>query len=213
VNFKASVCSFAFASLVASPAAWADFSFNGTLTSPTLSITAPQTYAFNNSTPNANPAGTLVAGTSGVSSAATGGLAYNFLDSWFFSLGPNSDVSGFVGSVNVSNGGSTTQGVSNLQLRLTGPSPMSVIWTNAVIPTSAGSSLVFSTFPLSGAALAQGNYTLEVRGLLPGTANPIASYAGTLEAVTAVPLPNALPLLGAGLLMFPFLARRRLRND
>lgn len=182
--------------LAAASGAQADYSFNFT----PFTVTAPDSRNFGNSTnPASNPVGTLAAGTT----------PPNFLDFWHFELTNTAAIGSFVGSINFTDGlgGPVTQGISNLELRLVGPSG-TVFGSGAAvnIPVMPAQQQLFSIVAQSG-YFAPGLYRLEVSGQLVG---PTSSYAGTLNATPAVvPLPAALPLLLAGLGVMGFLGRRR----
>jgi hypothetical protein len=151
-------------------------------------------------------------GNSNAATLATGTLAgtlpgptYDFLDTWNFTLGPNANAGGFVGTFNVTGpANAMTQGIDNLQLRLIGPvGPASTTLVGWLSGTNlGGAQQVISLIP--NAPLASGDYQLQVRCLLTGSAY---SYAGTFQAA-AVPVPPALPLLAAGLLVLTTLSRR-----
>lgn len=187
----------AVALLAAASGAQADYSFNFN----PFNVTAPDSRIFGNSTNVlSNPVGTLAAGTS----------APNFLDSWSFQLTDLAAIGSFVGSINFTDGfgGTVTQGIRSLELRLVGPGGV-VFGSGSVFnfPVVPAQQQVFSIVPQSG-SFAPGPYTLEVRGELVGSTS---SYAGTLNAVpTVVPLPAAWPLLAAGLGVMAFFRRRRI---
>lgn len=177
----------------AAPQAHADFVF----TLAPSPIIAPAAVGFSNST----SFGTLTPGT------ITASPATNFKDIWNFALASGADVGAFVGSLNFTDGnGNVTVGISNLQLALLGPNGTIQGWSSSI--TNTGIQQVFSIIAPTN-FFAPGNYALQVRGLLEG---PTSAYAGTLQAVSAVPLPATAPLLGAGL-AFAGSAWRRRRAD
>lgn len=155
-------------------------------------ITAPAALGYSNST------------TSGLltSVGTTATSPWNFVDRWTFTLADEANVSSFAATLNFTDGGGTvTQGIENLQLRLVGPSSMVIGWQT--VQNYVGFQQVLSS--VSPAPYAAGNYALEIRGTLVG---PASSYAGTLVA-SPVPLPAALPMLAAGLGAFAMMRRRR----
>jgi hypothetical protein len=162
-------------------------------------LTAPDSRGFSNTT---GAGGQLATGTV----VTQGGVTYNFLDTWQFTLGVGANVGAFVGSLNsVGAGGVVTQGIANLQLRLLDGSGQIVsggAWQ--AIGLGPGTQQVFSV--IAPAAFAAGHYTLQIRGTLAGDTS---AYAGTLQALQPVPLPAALPLLAGGLLLMSTALRRR----
>lgn len=134
-------------------------------------VTAPSALGFSNSTSGGNLAVGTLAG------------VYNFLDRWTFNLGSNAEVGGFVGSFNFTdNQNQVLSGINNLQIRLVGPSTLLVGWST--VQSYNGFQNLFSVVAPTG--MAAGAYAIEIRGTLIGTAS---AYAGTLQAVSAVPLP------------------------
>lgn len=177
---------------VANGAARADYAFS---LAPS-NIVAPDSRGFSNSTSTLLSAGT-------VSPAAPAAPVYDFLDSWHFVLGNGADIGGFVGSLNfVDQGNTVTQGIDNLELRLLGPGNINVVGWQSV----ANFGPVQQAFSvLAPSSYAAGSYALEVRGLLVG---PTSAYAGTLQAVSPVPLPATLPLFAAGVLLLGAVVKR-----
>lgn len=172
-------------------------------------VTAPASVNFGNSTTTPGNLNTIP-----VPSLRTPSLPspYNFIDSWTFNLTNAADVTSFVGTLNFStpNG---TNGIDNIQLALFGPSGAISAWgASAPISIAPGVTQYFSV--VSPTALASGAYSLRIRGTLIGSSS---AYAGTLTALapagTEVPVPPALPLMAAGLLVLATLTRRRLRED
>jgi hypothetical protein len=133
--------------------------------------------------------------------ASAGGVNYNFLDQYNFTLAADADVASIVATINFSagSGGPVLFGITNLQVNLravpaSGPlGPPLVSWLTVTSP-AAGLNQEIALVPAS--VLTAGNYALQVRGVLttPG------SYSGSLIAAvpTVVPLPAALPLLMLG---------------
>jgi len=152
-------------------------------------ISAPASLAFSNST-----------ATSLSLSTQTLSAPYNFVDRWNFILGGNASITSLAAAFKFDDGagGLATFGIDNLQVNL----------LDALGVVAAGWQTVTTTGPFTqtisftpSSALADGNYSLQVRGQL--LAAP-AAYSGSLIAAApaVVPLPAALPLFLLGLGVF-----------
>lgn len=134
--------------------------------------------------------------------------AYNFLDTWSFSLDGSFLVSSIAAAIDFTDAGGQAVlfGISNLQVNLVSNpasgSPL-VSWLTVSAP-AAGLQQVVALVPPS--ALGAGNYALEVRGDVtqPG------SYSGALIAmpVQVVPLPESSALFMCGIMALAFTANR-----
>ena len=160
------------------------------------SVSAPASVSFAN---------TPVIGTTSTSS----GVTYNFLDRWSFTLVSDAVVRGLSTGFLFEDGagGFPTFGVSNLQVRLKDVANGVVAVGWQTVSYSAPLLQTVSITPVAG--LVSGAYSLEVRGLISGT----AGYSGALVAAqpAAVPLPLPAALLGAGASAMAWVARRRQR--
>lgn len=134
--------------------------------------------------------------------ASSGGVNYNFLDQYNFTLGADADIASLVATINFTAGplGPVLFGITNLQVNLRSiPSsgPMGAPLVSWLTVTSPGFGLQQEVALVPTSTLAAGNYALQVRGVLtsPG------AYSGSLIAAapTVVPLPAALPLLMLGI--------------
>ncbi len=136
--------------------------------------------------------------------------SYGFFDDYIFEI--TGATANSVTST-ISLGGAAGLQISGLQARLfqydgvtppplgTPPSPPVVSWSTAF------SNGEYAVIP--DTMLLPGRYVLQVRGTVTGAAG--GSYAGVLN-LTPVPLPAALPLLGAGLGLFSAFGVRRRRK-
>lgn len=161
------------------------------------SVSAPGSVAFAN---------TPVTGTSSTNGE---GMSFNFLDNWSFTLVSDSVVTGLSSGFLFDDGagGFPTFGINNLQVRLKDASNgvVAVGWQTV---TYSGPLLqTVSITPASG--LTAGAYSMEVRGLISGS----AAYSGALVAAqpAAVPLPLPAALLASGAGFMAWVARRRTR--
>jgi hypothetical protein len=151
-------------------------------------ITAPATVAFGDSNFTAGLDG---AGAGGYS-ATNGALTYNFQDTFTFTLNPSANASALAADIYFTGTGGAPVlfGVSNLEMKVNGPSGQFQAWTTVSSPATG---LFQEIALLPTAALTSGLYTLTVRGLVTGS----GSYSGSVLA--AVPLPGVLLLLLSGL--------------
>jgi hypothetical protein len=181
--------SFLRAALVIALVTLSGFTQAAMLPGPDLgTITAPATVAFGDSnfTAGLNGAG------AGGYSATNGALSYNFQDVFTFTLNPSANVSALAADIYFADasGAAVLFGVSNLEMKVNGPSGQFQAWTTVSNPASG---LFQEIALLPTAALTSGIYTLTVRGLVAGS----GSYSGSVLA--AVPLPGVLLLLLSGL--------------
>ena len=137
--------------------------------------------------------------------------AYNFLDSYSFSLDGSFQVSTIAASIDFRDpsGGAMLFGVSNLQVNLVETSPAGLLlvsWATVSMPAT-GLEQTVALIPTN--SLGAGDYEIQVRGFViaPG------SYSGSLIAqpVAPVPLPAAPALFACGVLAIGF-ASARLRR-
>ncbi len=133
-----------------------------------------------------------------------------FYDEFLFSIQTNS-VDSITSMINLG----SLLGINNLQTRLysgtvttTGvPNGLLQAWSTAI--TISGTGYSGSMAVISPITLSAGNYVLEVRGDVVGTAG--GSYAGVLN-IAPIPEPGEWALMLIGLGMIGFLAVRRKRN-
>jgi hypothetical protein len=179
--------------------------------SPTVSndydLAVPGQYSFLDSFVSQQPASPNL-GTSSVG-------AYDFQDSYRFTLGQAASGDTMVASLGLSNASGTTFNISNLQFRLYEvASPTTAPIVGGIPP---GSTLITGWMgPPSGANevsasftdIQSGTYILDVAGIASGSNG--GTYLGQLNVNSPVPLPGALPLLLSGVGgLYGFFVRRR----
>jgi hypothetical protein len=133
-----------------------------------------------------------------------------FYDDFLFSI-PTASVDSITSTIDLGN----LLGIDNLQTRLysgtvttTGrPSGLLEAWSTAIPISQAGLSGTVAV--ISPITLGAGDYILEVRGDVTGTAG--GSYAGVLN-ISPVPEPGEWALLLSGFGLIGFIAARRGRN-
>ena len=157
-------------------------------------VATPGTVAFHNAAASVGTTSTV------------GPITYNFLDQWNFTLDSTANVSSIAAAINFTDpaGLSVLFGISNLQVNLLSNPAVGaplVSWLTVTTPV-VGLQQVVALIPTS--PLLNGDYMLQIRGTLvaPG------SYSGSLIA-SAVPVPDTLPMLVAGLAVMVWLGRRR----
>jgi len=139
---------------------------------------------------------------------------FNFADSYTFSFGPPSSVSAFVATINLGD----VLGIANFQaavfpgIPLAAGSHIGSSGTTSGAVGGMGWTTSGSVITLTDPSLAGGQYTLEIRGLVTGTAG--GSYSGVLN-VSAVPEVSPLVMMIAGLAMVAAVVtgRQRLSNS
>lgn len=147
--------------------------------------------------PNAQTLGdTLPGGLSNLLAPPASAANYNFYDDYLLSV-PNGSAAAIATSFSFG----TLFNIDQLQIRLysgntpTLGTPAGVVIQSWSSPISAGT-FSGTVVSLPEILLASGNYVLEVRGLVTGTAG--GSYTGQLT-VAPVPVPAALWLMGSAL--------------
>ena len=137
--------------------------------------------------------------------------AYNFLDSYTFTLDGSFQVSTIAAAIDLrdAGGGAVLFGITNLQVNLLQLQPAATLlvsWATVSMPATGLEQTVALVPP---STLGAGNYALQVRGNVtrPG------AYSGSLlaEPVSPVALPNTSALLACGILALGF-ASARLRR-
>jgi hypothetical protein len=157
---------------------------------------------------NLTPPASLTYGNS-FSQAASG---TTFYDDYIFSIPDSTFSSSVTSSINLG----TLLGISNLQARIYSGSnhitddvtpTLIQAWGNPVTIAPGISSTTVVLNPTS--PLTTGTYTLQLRGLVSGTAG--GSYAGVLN-VAPVPEPDSLAMLICGLGLMGINARRKVKS-
>jgi hypothetical protein len=161
--------------------------------------------------PNVETLGnTLPGGLSNLIAPPASAANYNFYDDYLLSV-PNGSAAAIATSFSFG----TLFNIDQLQMRLysgntpTLGTPAGVTIQSWSSPISAGT-FSGTVVSLPETLLASGNYVLEVRGLVTGTAG--GSYTGQL-AVAPVPVPAALWLMGSALGLVGAASRARLQKE